>query len=98
VTRFDLATLKSPKVFIGSSEYSSDQAPKSIDAVYNFAQYGATIAKAALTSVVTIGAHTKGVRYLATKFCDSDIDVSYVWSNFTKPIIKPVRKTTSYSH
>lgn len=91
MTRFDLATRKSPKVFIGSSEYLSDQAPKFLDAVYNFAQYGGTDAKAALTPVVTIDPHMKEVRYLATRFYDSDIDASYVWVNFTEPIMKPVK-------
>ena len=91
MTRFELVTLKSPKVFIGSSEYSSDQAPKFLDAVYSFAQYGAIDAKAALTPIVTIDTHEKEVRYLATRFYDSNVDVSYVWSNFTEPIMKPTK-------
>jgi hypothetical protein len=90
VTSFDLVTLKSPQVHVGSTQYPVEQAKNFLDAVYNFAQYGALDSKAALTPIVTFDVSRKEIRYIATRFYDSDLDVGYVWNNFSAPIMTPM--------
>jgi hypothetical protein len=90
VTSFDLITLKSTEVYVGSTHYPIEQARNFLDAVYNFAQYGTLDSKAALTPIVTVDVSKKEIKYITTRFYDSDLDVGYTRSNFSEPIMKPI--------
>jgi hypothetical protein len=89
VTRFDLATFKSPQVLVGVAQYSGNQSSQYLDGVYNFAKYGALDAKAAITPIVSVTPSEGITRYLLTRFYDSEVDDPVVWQNFSTPNMTP---------
>ena len=89
VTRFEVVPYRSPRVWIGSAQYSSEQAPKFLDAVNDFAVYGALGPKAALTPIVSVDPAANKTTYGITKFYDSEIDAPKTWENFSSPHMTP---------
>lgn len=89
VTRFDLQTFTSPKVWIGWSQYSTDQAAKYLDAIQDFGRYGSLDAKAAFQGLILTTPSRNITNYRALRFYDSEIDNSALWTNLTVPQLMP---------
>ncbi|KAH7089830.1 FAD binding domain-containing protein [Paraphoma chrysanthemicola] len=90
VTRFDLTTYKSSQVWVGTAQYSANQSSAFLNGVYNFAKHGALDAKAAITPIISVAPTEGKIRYLLTRFYDSEADSPIVWQNFSTPHMAPV--------
>ncbi|KAH8900531.1 FAD binding domain-containing protein [Thozetella sp. PMI_491] len=90
VTRFDIETVNSPEVWVGISQYYQSQSEQYLDAVYNFAKYGALDPKAAIIPTIINFPSIGIVAYAAARFYDSNVQNSTVFANFTAPHLEPV--------
>ncbi|GKT59420.1 FAD binding domain-containing protein [Colletotrichum tofieldiae] len=90
VTRFDLKTVKSPKVWVGISQYAQTDSAKYLDAVYNFGKYGSADGKAAIIPTILTYPSYNITAYAAARFYDSEADSATAFENFTSPILAPV--------
>ncbi|KAF2023117.1 FAD binding domain-containing protein [Setomelanomma holmii] len=93
VTGFDLSTFTSPQVWVGTAQCSSNQSATFLDAVSNFAYYGALNAKAAITPIISFIPSQNKASYLLTKFYDSETDLPEAWQNFSSPNMSPSNDT-----
>lgn len=90
VTRFDLQTYPSSKVWVGTAQYAATQSSKFLDAVHNFAQHGSKDPKAALTPIAATIPSKNTTVYRALRFYDSEIDAAGTWENFSTPHMTPL--------
>uniref|UniRef100_L2GDK5 FAD binding domain protein n=1 Tax=Colletotrichum fructicola (strain Nara gc5) TaxID=1213859 RepID=L2GDK5_COLFN len=90
VTRFDLKTVKSPKVWVGISQYAQNDSAKYLDAVYNFGKYGSADGKAAIIPTILTYPSYNITAYAAARFYDSETALATAFENFTSPTLTPV--------
>ncbi|KAJ3952742.1 hypothetical protein N0V92_010804 [Colletotrichum tropicale] len=90
VTRFDLKTVKSPKVWVGISQYAQNDSAKYLDAVYNFGKHGSADGKAAIIPTILTYPSYNITAYAAARFYDSETAPVTAFENFTSPILAPV--------
>ncbi|GKT47367.1 bifunctional solanapyrone synthase [Colletotrichum spaethianum] len=90
VTRFDLKTVKSPKVWVGISQYAQNYSAAYLDAVYNFGKYGSADSKAAIIPTILTYPSYNITAYAAARFYDSETDSATAFENFTSPVLTPV--------
>ncbi|KAF4857260.1 Bifunctional solanapyrone synthase [Colletotrichum siamense] len=90
VTRFDLKTVKSPKVWVGISQYAQSDSAKYLDAVYNFGKYGSADGKAAIIPTILTYPSYNMTAYAAARFYDSETEPATAFENFTSPVLAPV--------
>ncbi|KAK6220275.1 FAD binding domain-containing protein [Colletotrichum tabaci] len=90
VTRFDLKTVKSSKVWVGISQYAQTDSAKYLDAVYNFGKYGSADGKAAIIPTILTYPSYNITAYAAARFYDSEIQPATAFENFTSPVLAPV--------
>ncbi|KAF1840642.1 FAD-binding domain-containing protein [Cucurbitaria berberidis CBS 394.84] len=96
VTRFDLKTVPSSKVWIGIAQFGQSQAAGHLDGVYNFGKYGApSDPKAAIIPTVLTFPASNLTIYVAAKFYDSQTDSPNAFENFTAPKLTPVAESYS---
>ncbi|GAB1316328.1 hypothetical protein MFIFM68171_06538 [Madurella fahalii] len=93
VTRFDLRTVPSPRVWVGISQYSDVDSTAYLDAVYNFGRHGAADAKAAIIPTILTFPSTGRTAYAAARFYDSETPPAVAFENFTAPVMAPVNDT-----
>ncbi|KAI9734316.1 MAG: hypothetical protein M1834_002420 [Cirrosporium novae-zelandiae] len=96
VTRFDLKTFVVPSVYVGEASYGPGVADQWIDSVYNFALYGSSDPKAAVTPVARWGSSLTAPTYDATMFYSGNHSSPAVLKNFTAPVLTP--QETTYAH
>ena len=90
VTRFDLKTVPSSKVWVGVAQYTQAQAAGYLDGVYNFGKYGApSDPKAAIIPTILTFPSSNFTIYVAAKFYDSQTDSPKAFENFTAPRLTP---------
>ncbi|KAI8218263.1 Bifunctional solanapyrone synthase [Colletotrichum sp. SAR 10_77] len=90
VTRFDLKTVTSPKVWVGISQYAQNDSAKYLDAVYNFGKYGSADGKAAIIPTILTYPSYNITAYAAARFYDSETAPATAFENFTSPVLAPV--------
>ncbi|KAH7374592.1 FAD binding domain-containing protein [Plectosphaerella cucumerina] len=90
VTRFDLRTVPSSKVWVGISQYSPADSNAYLDAVYNFGKYGSADAKAAIIPTILTVPSFGLTAYAAARFYDSEQAPATAFENFTAPVLTPV--------
>ncbi|EQB55046.1 FAD binding domain-containing protein [Colletotrichum gloeosporioides Cg-14] len=90
VTRFDLKTVTSPKVWVGISQYAQNDSAKYLDAVYNFGKYGSADGKAAIIPTILTYPSYNITAYAAARFYDSKTAPATAFENFTSPVLAPV--------
>ncbi|KAI8317279.1 Bifunctional solanapyrone synthase [Colletotrichum sp. SAR11_240] len=90
VTRFDLKTVTSPKVWVGISQYAQNDSAKYLDAVYNFGKYGSADGKAAIIPTILTYPSYNITAYAAARFYDSETAPVTAFENFTSPVLAPV--------
>ncbi|KAI8310275.1 Bifunctional solanapyrone synthase [Colletotrichum sp. SAR11_59] len=90
VTRFDLKTVTSPKVWVGISQYAQSDSSKYLDAVYNFGKYGSADGKAAIIPTILTYPSYNITAYAAARFYDSETAPVTAFENFTSPVLAPV--------
>lgn len=90
VTRFDLKTVTSPKVWVGISQYAQSDSAKYLDAVYNFGKYGSADGKAAIIPTILTYPSYNITAYAAARFYDSETEPATAFENFTSPVLAPV--------
>ncbi|KAK1493566.1 FAD binding domain-containing protein [Colletotrichum cuscutae] len=90
VTRFDLKTFVSPKVWVGISQYAQTDSAKYLDAVYNFGKFGSADGKAAIIPTILTYPSYNITAYAAARFYDSEIAPATAFENFTSPALTPV--------
>ncbi|KAF9881673.1 FAD binding domain-containing protein [Colletotrichum karsti] len=90
VTRFDLKTVESPKVWVGISQYAQNESDKYLDAVYNFGKYGSADGKAAIIPTILTYPSYNITAYAAARFYDSETAPGTAFENFTSPVLVPV--------
>ena len=90
VTRFDLRTVPSSKVWIGISQYDQADSAKYLDAVYNFGKYGSADGKAAIIPTILSYPSYGIIAYAASRFYDSETEPATAFENFTSPALTPV--------
>ncbi|OLN81263.1 Bifunctional solanapyrone synthase 4 [Colletotrichum chlorophyti] len=90
VTRFDLRTFESPKVWVGISQYAQSDSARYLDAVYNFGKYGSADSKAAIIPTILTYPSYNITAYAAARFYDSETVPAAVFENFTSPVLTPV--------
>ncbi|KAF3803279.1 Bifunctional solanapyrone synthase [Colletotrichum gloeosporioides] len=90
VTRFDLKTVTSPKVWVGISQYAQSDSAKYLDAVYNFGKYGSADGKAAIIPTILTYPSYNITAYAAARFYDSETAPVTAFENFTSPVLAPV--------
>ncbi|KAK1640835.1 FAD binding domain-containing protein [Colletotrichum phormii] len=90
VTRFDLKTFVSPKVWVGISQYAQTDSAKYLDAVYNFGKYGSADGKAAIIPTILTYPSYNITAYAAARFYDSETAPATAFENFTSPALTPV--------
>ncbi|WYZ45126.1 hypothetical protein EsH8_VIII_000442 [Colletotrichum jinshuiense] len=93
VTRFDLKTVKSPKVWVGISQYAQSDSSKYLDAVYNFGKYGSADGKAAIIPTILTYPSYNITAYAAARFYDSETESATAFENFTSPALAPVAES-----
>lgn len=90
VTRFDLKTFVSPKVWVGISQYAQADSAKYLDAVYNFGKFGSADGKAAIIPTILTYPSYNITAYAAARFYDSETAPTTAFENFTSPALTPV--------
>ncbi|KAF2132493.1 FAD-binding domain-containing protein [Dothidotthia symphoricarpi CBS 119687] len=91
VTRFDLKTVVSSKVWVGIAQFDESQAKGYLDGVYNFGKYGApSDPKAAIIPTILTFPSANLTVYAAAKFYDSLTNSPTAFENFTAPRLTPV--------
>ncbi|KAK2034488.1 FAD binding domain-containing protein [Colletotrichum zoysiae] len=90
VTRFDLKTVRSPRVWVGISQYAQPDSTKYLDAVYNFGKYGSADGKAAIIPTILTYPSYNITAYAAARFYDSETNSATAFENFTSPVLAPV--------
>ncbi|KAF4774453.1 FAD binding domain-containing protein [Colletotrichum scovillei] len=90
VTRFDLKTFVSPKVWVGISQYAQADSAKYLDAVYNFGKFGSADGKAAIIPTILTYPSYNITAYAAARFYDSETAPATAFENFTSPALTPV--------
>ncbi|KAI8156041.1 Bifunctional solanapyrone synthase [Colletotrichum sp. SAR 10_70] len=90
VTRFELKTVTSPKVWVGISQYAQNDSAKYLDAVYNFGKYGSADGKAAIIPTILTYPSYNITAYAAARFYDSETVSVTAFENFTSPVLAPV--------
>ncbi|KXH59262.1 FAD binding domain-containing protein [Colletotrichum salicis] len=90
VTRFDLKTFVSPKVWVGISQYAQTDSAKYLDAVYNFGKYGSADGKAAIIPTILTYPSYNITAYAAARFYNSETAPATAFENFTSPALTPV--------
>ncbi|TQN64703.1 Bifunctional solanapyrone synthase [Colletotrichum shisoi] len=89
VTRFDLKTVKSSKVWVGISQYAQTDSAKYLDAVYNFGKYGSADGKAAIIPTILTYPSYNITAYAAARFYDPETQPATAFENFTAPVLAP---------
>nr|XP_036588554.1 FAD binding domain-containing protein [Colletotrichum truncatum]KAF6799927.1 FAD binding domain-containing protein [Colletotrichum truncatum] len=95
VTRFDLKTVPSTKVWVGISQYAQTDSDKYLDAVYNFGKYGSADGKAAIIPTILTYPSYNLTAYAAARFYDSETAPATAFENFTAPALTPVADTSA---
>ena len=90
VTRFDIRTVPSTKVWVGISQYDQADSSKYLDAVYNFGKYGSDDGKAAIIPTILSYPSLGVVAYAASRFYDSETEPATAFENFTSPVLTPI--------
>ncbi|KAK2059102.1 FAD binding domain-containing protein [Colletotrichum caudatum] len=91
VTRFNLKTVRSPRVWVGISQYAQPDSAKYLDAVYNFGiKYGSADGRAAIIPTILIYPSYNITAYAAARFYDSETISATVFENFTSTVLAPV--------
>ena len=90
VTRFDLRTIPSAKVWLGIAQYAQTDSRKYLDAVYQFGRYGSLDDKAAIIPTMVTFPSLNITAYGAAKFYDSETQPETAFENFTAPVLAPV--------
>lgn len=90
VTRFDLQTVPSSKVWVGVSQYDQSDSATYLDAVYNFGEYGSADGKAAIIPTILSYPSLGVIAYAAARFYDSETEPETAFENFTSPTLTPV--------
>lgn len=81
---------------MGTGSFASYFCSGFLDAIYNFAEYGALDAKAAVIPSITTTPSTNETVYRAMRFYDAEHDVPQTWQNFTPPHIVAIPDTYKY--
>jgi hypothetical protein len=90
VTRFDLQTYPSSKVWVGTAQYSANQSSQFLDAIYNFAKHDSLDSKSALTPIAATIPSKNTTVYRALRFYDSEVDAPGTWGDLNTPHMTPI--------